>query len=208
MKPVGPHARIIRRGPPIGAAVLVAWALLAASSGAHRARYRAAAAGGQAPACPLKPSSAIPPGEAWAFTASGLPHSAHPGISSSYVHGRGTWTGQRGGGTICMQLTPLSGPGRELVLAVSGSARVSPGVTRAGRPGVALGLHVRVTLSNDPACAPGAGGSVALFASYYQEHHDTLVFSLAGGCGAYDYAYQGPALRVLIARDGRQVNSP
>jgi len=47
---------------------------------------------------------------------------------------------------------------------------------------------------------------VTLFASYYQEHHDSLQLHFTGGCSAYDYTYGGSQLHVLIAEDGRQVN--
>jgi hypothetical protein len=47
---------------------------------------------------------------------------------------------------------------------------------------------------------------VTLFASYYQEHRDSLQLHLGGGCSTYDYTYTGSQLHVLIADDGRQVN--
>jgi hypothetical protein len=75
-----------------------------------------------------------------------------------------------------------------------------------GRRGVGLVLSVAVTASDDPACPVGAGGTVTLFASYYQMHHDSLSFAFSGGCASYDAVYSGPKLLALVAREGRQVN--
>jgi hypothetical protein len=157
-------------------------------------------------ACPLKPSSQSPAGEAWAFTQTGPPSSPHPGITSSYTHGRGTWSNGHGAGTICNEDSVSGHASHNLVLAVAGSARISPHITRLGHLGAGLVLNVSVSASDDQSCPAGTRGTVTLFASYYQEHRDSLQLHLAGGCSAYDYTYTGAQLHVLIADDGRQVN--
>jgi hypothetical protein len=157
-------------------------------------------------ACPLKASSQTPSGEAWAFTQTGPPSSPHPGVTSSYTHGRGTWSSGHGSGTICNEESVSGKPSENLVLAVAGSAHVSPRITRLGHLGAGLVLRVTVSASDDVSCPSGTAGTVTLFASYYQEHRDSLQLHLGGGCSAFDYTYTGPALHVLIADDGRQVN--
>ncbi len=157
--------------------------------------------------CPLKASSVSPSGDAWAFTQAGPPSTPHPGITSSYTHGRGTWTDGHGSGTICTEDSATGHPSHELVLAVAGSSRISPRITHMGRLGVGLALKVTVSASDDEACPVGTRGTVTLFASYYQEHHDSLQLRFSGGCGSYDYTYSGSQLHMLIADDGHQVNS-
>jgi hypothetical protein len=125
-----------------------------------------------------------------------------------YAHGRGTWTHGRGAGTICRSDVLLGAPTRDIVLKVTGRARVSAGVTELGRRGASLTLGVSVSASDDPACAIGARGSVSIFASYYGEHRDRVQLRLATGCAGEDATFAGPQLRALIARDGRQVNHP
>jgi hypothetical protein len=194
------------------ATVMLGLALMSCAFGTHAAvALPAPTAGGVASAgavsCPLKPSSATPTGEAWAFTATGLPSGPHAGISSSYVHGRGTWSGGRGGGTICDQDRGGAHLSHDLVLAVAGPSHVSPGITRLGRLGVGLALEVTVSASDDPACAAGNRGTTTLFASYYQGHHDSVQLRFNGACSAYDATFAGAALLVLIANNGHQVNS-
>ena len=179
----------------LGTAVLAALASI--SSGAQATPVK----------CPLKPSSTLPLGEAWAFTATGVPASPHAGIKSTYAHGRGTWTHGHGAGTICRADTPAGGAARDIVLTVSGSTRVSPGITQLGRKGVSLTLSVKVSASDNPGCAPGTHGSVTIFASYYQGHHDRVQLHVATGCAAEDATFAGPQLHALIAREGHQVNS-
>jgi hypothetical protein len=170
----------------------------ARASGSPAAAYPAA--------CPLKPSSSSPTGAAWAFSETGQPSTPHPGIASSYTHGRGTWTNGHGAGTICNQDSVSAHPAHNLVLAVAGSARISPHITRLGHLGVGLALNVTVSASDDQSCPAGTRGTVTLFASYYQGHHDSLQLRLAGACSSYDYTYTGSQLHVLIADNGRQVN--
>jgi len=199
---------------PAALSALVAAALacalyiaLASSPPAAGATRSAGAAASASAKCPLKPSSASPGGEAWAFTATGLPASAHAGIHSTYTHGRGTWTHGHGAGTICRADTPASGPARDIVLKVAGGAHVSPGVTQLGRKGVSVTLGVTVSASDYAGCALGTRGSVTIFASYFQGHHDRVVLHFAAACAAEDATFLGSQLHALIARDGRQVNS-
>ncbi|HEV3048182.1 MAG TPA: hypothetical protein VGY13_12580 [Solirubrobacteraceae bacterium] len=155
----------------------------------------------------MKPSAGIPPGESWAFTQTGSPSGPHAGLVSLYAHGRGGWGAGRGTGTICIQ-DSLAGQGsKSVVLSVSGKDRVSPGVTRVGRPGVALELALTVASSDDESCPAGTHGKATLFASYYEGHHDLLGLRFAGACASHDFNFSGSQLHVAIARDGRQVDS-
>jgi hypothetical protein len=157
--------------------------------------------------CPLKPTSTIPGGEAWAFTVTGRPSTPRGGVSSTYTHGRGGWGGARGSGTICSQDTITGHAPRDLVLKVGGSAHVSPGITRLGRLGTGLALNVTVLASNDEHCVSGTRGTVVLFASYYQGHRDSVQLHFAAGCASHDATYLGPHVVALIARNGHQVNA-
>jgi hypothetical protein len=191
-------------------AVMCALACVAAAqtrADASRAPAVAIASTG-AVKCPLRPSSSIPSGEAWAFTVNGRSSPPLPGISSTYTHGRGAWTGGHGSGTICSQNSVAGHAPRDFVLKVGGGARASGGITRAGRRGAGIVLNVSVLASDDERCLPGARGIVVLFASYYQGHHDIVQLRLSGGCAAYDATYVGPQVVALIARNGRQVNGP
>lgn len=168
---------------------------------------RAAPASAGPTKCPLTPAAGIPPGESWAFTQTGPPSTPHPGIASSYTHGRGSWAHGRGSGTICNEDT-LDGHGSHaVVLTVSGASHVSPGITRIGHPGAGLTLHLAVSASDDAACPVGTRGTATLFASYFQGHHDLVRLSFEGACATYDLGFAGPQLHVAIARNGRQVNS-
>jgi len=158
------------------------------------------------PKCPLKSSSNIPPGEVWAFHDTGAPSTPHPGIASSYTHGRGTWGGGHGGGTICDEDRLASGQPHAIVLTVAGPSRVSPLVTRLGHPGVELGLSVSVAASNDPACPTRTHGAVTIFASYHEVHDDSVQLHFGGACSAYNATFLGSSLSALIADNGRQVN--
>lgn len=181
------------------AAAVLASALLAGAS--------AGAAGPGSARCPIKAASAASALVQWAFTETGAPSGSHPGIASSYTHGRGTWVSGRARGTICHQDSAPGAPSRNLVLSVTGSARLSPGITRLGLPGVQLTLPVSVSASDDPACPAGVRGSVTLFASYHEVHRDSVRLRFAAACAAHDHVYTGARLHVLIARNGHQVNS-
>ena len=156
--------------------------------------------------CPLKPTSAIPSGDVWEFTANEAPSTPHPGIASAYTHGRGTWSGGRGSGTICHEDSAPGRSSRDLVLSVGGAAKVSPHVTRLGLLGVGLVLGVTVVASDDSSCLVGTRGVVTLFTSYYAVHRDSLQFRFVGGCVGDDSTYLGSKLVALIANDGAQVN--
>jgi hypothetical protein len=192
------------------------WALLALATGAAAVSALtsiSAPAGAQQPPltstaarCPLKPSAAFPGGEAWAFTATGVPASAHSGTTATYAHGRGTWTHGHGAGTICRADAPAGGPVRDVVLRVGGRARLAPGVTQLGRRGVSLTLSVTVAASDFAACAAGTRGTVTIFASYFEGHHDRVQLRFGDACTAENATFLGPQLRALVARDGRQVN--
>ncbi len=197
--------RPARRAGALAVAIGLVAAFAQVPAGAS-ARAPAAASSSDPAACPLKPSSSLPAGEAWAFTETSPPSSPHPGIVSSYTHGRGTWGGGHGTGTICNEDGVSGGRSHNLVLAVSGSARVSPHITRLGHLGAGVVLHVTVSASDDPSCVAGTRGTATLFASYYEGHHDSVQLQLAGGCAGYDYTYVGSQVHALIADEGRQVN--
>ncbi len=157
--------------------------------------------------CPIGAGSPSGGSVQWAFTESGPPSSSHPGIASSYTHGRGSWSGGHATGTVCHEDGLTAGHGsRELVLKIAGSARLSPGIARMGLPGVALELKGTVSASNDPACTAGTHGTVTLFASYHAIHRDSLQLRFTGGCADHDHIYTGSQLHVLITRGGAQVN--
>jgi hypothetical protein len=158
--------------------------------------------------CPL--TTGLPSGGdvQWAFTETGPPGGHHPGISSSYTHGRGSWTSGRANGTVCSQDVLTRGPSRNLVLGVAGQATLTPKVTELGLLGVRLVLPVKVSATDDGTCQAGTRGTAALFASYFAVHRDSLSLHFAAQCADHDHLYSGPQLHVLIARDGAQVNSP
>ena len=114
--------------------------------------------------------------------------------------------GGRGKGTICRADRLLDHSSRELVLTVRGRSRISPGVTRLGRRGVALVLSATVSASDAAGCAVGTRATVMLFASYHEVHRDSVQLRFAGACSFGDATFLGAQLRVLIARDGHQVN--
>jgi hypothetical protein len=156
--------------------------------------------------CPIKASGSSSAVE-WAFTESGAPTGAHPGVRASYTHGRGHWQSGHASGTVCHEDSLSAGGSHNLVLAVAGAARLSPGVTQHGLPGVRLALKVTVSASDDAVCAVGALGTVTLFASYHEAHEDSAALSFSGGCSDHNHRYSGSTLHVLIARGGKQVNS-
>jgi hypothetical protein len=172
-----------------------------------RAASRGAAHTAASARCPIGAGSPSGGSVQWAFTESGAPSGSHPGIASSYTHGRGNWAGGHATGTVCHEDSLTGGhPSRELVLKTAGAARLSPGITRMGLPGVGLELKGTVSASNDPACAAGTHGTVTLFASYHETHRDSLGLRFTGGCADHDHTYTGSQLHVLITRDGAQVN--
>ncbi len=157
--------------------------------------------------CPIGAGSPSGGSVQWAFTESGPPSGSHPGVASSYTHGRGNWSNGHATGTACHEDSLTGGHGsRELVLKIAGSARLSPGITRRGMRGVALELKGTVSASSDPECTTGTKGTVTLFASYYSVHRDSLQLHFVGGCEDHDHTYSGSQLHVLLTRDGAQVN--
>jgi len=156
--------------------------------------------------CPLKASSTLPSGEAWAFHVTAAPSTPHPGIASSYTHGRGGWGGGHGSGTICEEDSFSNGQSHALVLTVAGTPHVSPLVTRLGNPGVELGLSLSVAASNDPACPTHSHGALTIFASYHEVHRDEVQLHFNGSCAAYSATFLGSHLSALIADNGGQVN--
>lgn len=157
--------------------------------------------------CPIGAGSPSGGSVQWAFTESVAPSGSHPGIASSYTHGRGNWSGGHANGTACHEDSLTGGHGsRELVLKIAGPARLSPGITRMGLRGVALELKGTISASNDPECTTGTHGTVTLFASYFSVHHDSLQLRFTGGCTDHNHTYTGSQLHVLLTRNGAQVN--
>jgi hypothetical protein len=186
----------------LAAAAMVAGPLALLAAGPSTGTTRAGAA-----RCPIAAVTGASGPVQWAFSETGPPSGSHPGIASSYTHGHGSWAGGRAHGTICHQDSARHAASRDLVLSVSGAARLAPGVFRLGLRGVQLTLSVQVSASDDRACPTGAMGSVTLFASYHEVHRDSLRLHFAGACSSHDHLYTGAALHVLIARNGHQVNS-
>lgn len=158
-------------------------------------------------ACPLKPGSPSGGDVQWAFSDSGRPGAR--AVKSSYVHGRGNWTSGRATGTACTtDSTAKTGGVRNLVLAVSGSSKLTGRVTQRGLLGVRIVLRVKVRASDDANCPKGARGTITLFASYYSVHRDTMQVHFGSSCTGHNLSYSGPTLHVYIARHGAQVTTP
>jgi len=181
-----------------GCGVLAATVAIAAAAAAKPAEHVQ---------CPLKTGTPSGGHVQWAFTESGAPSGRHPGIRTSYTHGRGTWTAGRATGTVCSQDSLSGGGSRDLVLPVAGRAKLSPRIIRLGKLGVSLVVPVRISASDDSACVVGTHGTVTLFASYYAVHNDSVSLHFARGCADHDHRYTGSGVHVLIAHDGAQVNS-
>ncbi len=189
-----------------GVRALVAGACLAAT--AVIAAGAAAKPAAQA-SCPLKPGGSPSGGDVqWAFSQSGAPTDKHPKIKSSYTHGRGNWTSGKTTGKACSQDTLSKGAPRNLVFSAAGKAKLTGRVTQSGLLGVRLVVPLRVSASDDSACAPGTRGTATLFASYFSIHHDTLSLHFGKGCTGHNHRYGGSSMHVLITRHGAQVNTP
>jgi hypothetical protein len=158
--------------------------------------------------CPLQPG--VPSGGdvQWAFSDSGRPDGDT--VRTSYAHGRGSWTGGRATGTVCITDSPTNQGGgvRDVVLAVRGASGLAGRVTQGGLLGVRMVLRVKVRASDDRSCATGASGTVTLFASYFSVHRDTMRTHFGSRCTGHNLDYSGSALHVYIARQGAQVNAP
>jgi hypothetical protein len=163
----------------------------------------AAAAPGQV-SCPLRPGAPSGGDVQWAFSDNGRP--AGRVIRSSYVHGRGSWTSGHAVGTACTTDSPAQNGGvRDLVLSVGGQSKLTGRVRQNGLLGVRIVLPVKVHASDDPTCAPGATGTITLFASYYSVHRDTMQIHFSPRCSGHNLSYSGSSLHVYIARHGAQV---
>jgi len=186
--------------------------VLVAVAGALGAAAALVFAGGAAAAvtCPASASAATTSTTGpvqWAFSVLGAPTTGASGVKSSWTRGNGTWNTGRATGTICSEDKAPGSPRRDLVLKVSGSSVLAPHTTRLGLLGVSIVLPVTVTASDDAACAKATHGTITLFASYYSVHRDSIVLHFTGGCAAHDHTFTGTIVRVLITRNGAQVNS-
>jgi hypothetical protein len=88
-------------------------------------------------ACPLAPGAPSGGDVQWAFSDSGRPVGDE--VTTSYVHGRGSWTSARATGTACTTDALRKGSGvRHLVLTVSGKSKLTGRVTQGGLLGPSL----------------------------------------------------------------------
>ncbi len=125
---------------------------------------------------PLKPGAPSGSDVQWAFSDTGAPSHRHPVISTSYTHGRGTWPGGPATGTACSHDTLTTDPAQHDAHG-RGQPELSPGTL--GSPGMRLVLPVRISATDDSACAESTRATVTLLLHNH----------------------------VLIARDGAQVSS-
>ena len=159
--------------------------------------------------CPLDAKSSASGQVQWAFSQYGPPVGRHPGLTKSYTHGRGTWLGSRARGWVCHQDMGGGEPTRHVVLRATASpSKLSGMVTRLGKLGVEITLPLIVTATDDDACAVGTHARITLFASYYDVHVTRGVLRFDAGCRAHDHTFRNPALKVLVTRNGAQVNGP
>jgi hypothetical protein len=182
----------------LGAAAIAAATLAGAS----------AAAGGAAAApvrCPPFASTTPPGAVQWIFSELGAPQAPSGRTTRSWTRGQGSWSAGRATGAICADDT--GGGHRDAVLAPAGAAALSPQIKRLGLLGVGIAIGVRVSASDDPACAVGTRGTVTLFASYYSVHRDTIALHFGAGCADHDHRFAGQIVHVEIDRGGKQVNS-
>lgn len=186
--------------------------LLATATGTVLAVVVAAAGAAPPPPspakCPLNPGATPTGGDVqWAFTVSGPPRGRHPGVVTSYTHGRGSWTRRRSRGTVCQQNSGTGALKHNVLFAANGSAHLSPRITRGGLLGVGLVLPLVVTKTDDATCAVGTRGKVTLFASYFEIHRDTIRLHFGAGCATHGFSFSGSGVHVFIARHGAQVNT-
>jgi hypothetical protein len=192
--------RTIRGGGFV--AVLVASAALSIFGAAEMATATADPA--QCPAGIASSSTTVQ----WVWSAIGKPASGAASVISSVSGGNGTWRKGRASGTICAQLTQSGGVRHNIVLTVSGPAKLSPSITKLHELGIGLVLAVTVSATDDAAACPDATtGTVALFASYYEVHKDRAILTFAAPCAGYDLTFKGSILHIEIARDGHQIKS-
>ena len=126
----------------------------------------------------------------WAFNAI---------LTSSYLHGRGSFSGGRATGSICQQDSARSRATVHLVLSVHGSGgSLARGITVGGTLGAQLVLPVTVSGSEDPACRVGTHGRVTLFSSYNGVHADTVSIHFNGSCATHQHFYRGSQVHVAL----------
>jgi hypothetical protein len=143
----------------------------------------------------------------WVWGYLGKPKSSDPSVNWTWMRGNGTWDNGSADGTICSEARGGGLANRNIVLTVSGNAKLTPNVTKFGLPGVKLVLPLTVSSSSDSNCPVGTSGSVHLFASYHGVHEDSASMQFAAACSTHDASFSGSLLHVLIGRDGHQVNS-
>lgn len=168
-----------------------------------------AGAAGASVTCPASASSASATTAGpvqWAFSVLGAPTAGAQGVTSSWTHGSGVWNSGQGTGTICSEEKGTFAR-RDLVLKVSGSSLLVPMTMHLGLLGVSIALPVTVSATDDGTCPKGTHGTITLFASYYSVHRDSIVVHFAGTCTDHNHTFTGAIVRVLIARNGAQVNS-
>lgn len=170
------------------------------------------ASGGAAAISPVKcPAAASAPTSVpastvqWIFSALGAPAAPSGGTTWSWTRGQGSWSGGSATGVICSE--DKGGGRRDVVLSASGTSTLSPQIKRAGLLGVGIVIGVRVRASDDANCAVGTKGTIALFASYYSTHVDTVAMHFAAACADHDHHFSGKIVHVEIDRGGHQVNS-
>lgn len=183
-------------------------ALLAAAVALGVASALAFAGGAAASVtCPASASAAGTTGPVqWAFSVIGAPTAGASGVTSSWTRGNGVWNTGKATGTICSE-DKGSFVRRDLVLKVSGNSVLVPKTTRLGMLGVGIVLPVTVSASDDTACPTATKGTVTLFASYYSVHRDTIALHFTGACTTHDHTFTGAIVKVLVTRNGAQVNS-
>ncbi len=159
--------------------------------------------------CPLDAKSSASGQVQWAFSQFGPPVGRHPGLTKTYTHGRGTWLGSRARGWVCHQDMGGGSPTRHVVMRVTANpSKLSGMVTRLGKLGVEITLPLIVTKTDDDSCEVGTHARITLFASYYDVHVTRGVLRFDAGCRKHDHTYRNPALKVLVTRNGAQVNGP
>ena len=159
--------------------------------------------------CPASASSASANSAGpvqWAFSVIGAPTAGAQGVTWSWTRGKGAWNSGQATGAICSE-EKGSFPRRELVLKVTGNSLLVPKTTRLGLLGVSIAVPVTVGATDDTNCPKGTRGTVTLFASYYSVHRDSIVVHFAGACTDHNHTFTGSIVKVLIARNGAQVNS-
>jgi hypothetical protein len=194
---------VVRIGAGFVVAAAMAGALGSSAAVAAAAREASVKCPGAASSAPAASTTSV----VWEFSELGPPTPAGVSVTSSWTRGAGIWSSGEARGTICSNDTVTGMASRDLVLTVSGASELSPQITRLGMLGVAIALPVSVSASNDAACARGTPGTLTLFASYYGVHRASIVLHFASACADHDHTFTGAAVRVLIARDGRQVST-